>query len=203
MATRSARGLAAAGLILFTLAACGGSSTGSRDPADGSTRAAAPSTASEPEPSSPAESANLSGRLADLIPDVVGGVTLTKETVAGPDLGELEPDDAASFAALLKKVDGLPEDFSAVKAMGKGISIVAMRMEGTDGRQLGEAMIGVVTDAAEGNAPVEDVSVAGKDMKRISPPDTTPIHVYVTGEVMFVVQAADPALVGEAFSALP
>jgi hypothetical protein len=37
----------------------------------------------------------------------------------------------------------------------------------------------------------------------VTPAHTAPIHVYVTGEVMFVVRAADTALLEEAFAALP
>jgi hypothetical protein len=203
MALRSARGLIAAGLLLSALAGCNGLATDSGDRGAGATAATAPSDSSAREQSAPAETASLSGRLADLIPDELGGVTLRKETIAGPDIGDLDPADAESFAALLKNVEGSPEAFSAVTAVGPGIAISAMRMEGTDGRQLGDAMVGVVLDAAEGDAPVADVTVAGKAVKRITPVDTTPIHVYVIGEVMFVVQAEDPALVEEALAALP
>jgi hypothetical protein len=203
MANRTRRVPAAVVLIACALVACsGGASDGvEREPA--STPGAASAGAPVVDASLPADTAGLSGPLADLVPDQVGGVTLRKETVAGPDIGDLDPADAESFAALLKNVEGSPEAFSAVTALGDGIVMAAMRMEGTDGRQLGDAMVEVVLDAAEGDAPVEDVAVAGKDVKRISPADTTPIHIYVVGEVMFVVQAEDPALVEEALAALP
>ncbi|HEV8488899.1 MAG TPA: hypothetical protein VGQ58_03835 [Candidatus Limnocylindrales bacterium] len=201
MANRSLRVPAAVVLIAFALAACTGGASRSDGAELGTTRA--PATDSAPEASEPAATASLSGPLVDLIPDEIGGISLRKETVAGPDLVELEADDAASFAALLKNVEGPLEAFSAVNAVGQGIKIVAMRMEGTDGGQLGDAMVGVITDAAGGEVPVETVTIAGKEVTRIAPPDTVPSHVYVTGELMFVVQAEDPALVEEALAALP
>jgi hypothetical protein len=50
---------------------------------------------------------------------------------------------------------------------------------------------------------VEDVTIDGKEVKRVTPPNSVPLHVYVMGEVMFVVQTADAALVAGAFAALP
>ena len=202
MAKRSPRVPAMIVLLGCALAACTGGALDGDGPAAASTPAAAHARTAAPEPST-TDVASLSGPLVDLVPDEVGGVTLRKETLTGPDLVELEPDDAASFAALLKNVEGPLEAFSAVNAVGQGINIVAMRMEGTDGEQLGDAMVGVITAAAGGGAPVETVTIAGKEVRRIAPPDTLPSHVYVTGEVMFVVQADDPALVEEAFAALP
>jgi hypothetical protein len=203
MAIRSPRVPAAIFIIACALVACGGSASEDDGPTAGSTPVGAQARSAAPEPSAPGDTASLSGPLGDLVPDQIGGFTLRKETVAGPDIGDLDPADAESFAALLKNVDGSPESFSAVTALGPGIAIAAMRMEGTDGGQLGDAMVGVVLDAAEGDAPVADVTVAGKMVKRITPADATPIHVYVIGEVMFVVQADDPALVEEALAALP
>jgi hypothetical protein len=143
----------------------------------------------------------IAGPLGDLLPDEVGGVALAKRTVAGADLGELDPEEAANFAKVLENVDGPLEAFAFVSATGKGITIAAWRMEGTDGRQLGEAFIGFVQGL--GDAKVADVTIGGKEVKRVTPANTTPLHVYVSGEVMFVVQAADPALVEKAFAALP
>jgi hypothetical protein len=196
MATRSLRVPGAVVLILVAIASCNGAASESAGPtatvASGSVATQAP-----PPSATPAGV----GALEDLVPDEVGGVRLVKTTVHGPDLGELDPEEAANFAAVIENVEGPLEAFSAVSGTGEGIAISAWRMEGTDGGQLGEAFIAFVLGLGE--AQVEDITIGGKEVKRVTPTDTTPLHVYVTGEVMFVVQAADPALVEEAFAALP
>lgn len=199
MAMRSPRGPAAIVLLVAALAAlgaCGGGASESPAGAD-STPAATPAdvVSSSPTP------ASASGPLADLLPDEIGGIKLTKRTVLGPDLGELEAEEAANFAKVLANVDGPPEAFAVASATGEGFAIGAWRMEGTDGGQLGESYIAFISGL--GATKVEDVTIGGKDVKRLTPANTTPLHIYVTGEIMFTVQAKDPALVPEAFALLP
>jgi predicted dehydrogenase len=194
MPIRSRRGPAAIVLILAAIAACNGAASGSGSPA----ATALPAPAATP---AAAATVSLAGPLEDLVPDEVGGVQLVKTTVHGPDLGELDPEEAANYASVLENVDGPLEAFAVVSANGEGLAIAAWRMEGTDGRQLGESFIGFVVGLGE--TQVEDITIEGKEVKRVTPADANPIHVYVTGEVMFVVQAADPALVEDAFAALP
>jgi hypothetical protein len=195
MAIRSLRVPGAVVLMLAMIASCGGAATESASPA------ATPSTpVSTPAPFASA-TASTSGPLEDLIPDEVGGVPLRKESIAGADLGELDPAEAANYAKVLEKVDGPLEAFAVVNAEGEGITIAAWRVEGTDGRQLGEAYIAFILGLGE--AKVEDVTIGDKEVVRVTPSNTAPTHVYVTGEVMFVVRAADTALLEEAFAALP
>jgi hypothetical protein len=196
MAIRSAAGTAAIVLILAAVAACGGASgspkaTASSSPVETPTAAGA----SSPTPPSTA------GPLEDLLPDEVDGIALTTKTILGPDIGELEPAEAANFGAILQNVDGPPESFAVASATGEGLAIAAWRMEGTDGRQLGESYIGFIVGSSA--TKVEDITIGGKAVKRVTPASTTPLHVYVTGEVMFVVQAAKPELVPEVFAVLP
>lgn len=194
MAARSPRAPGAIVLILVAIAACNGPA--STSPAS---TAASPA-ASTPTPA-PAATPTTAGPLEDLVPDEIGGVALVKTTVHGADLGELDPQEAANFASVLENVDGPLEAFSAVSAAGDGIAIAAWRVEGTDGRQLGEAFIGFILGLGE--ATVEDIAIGAREVMRVTPADTTPIHIYVTGEVMFVVQIEDATLLEEAFAALP
>jgi hypothetical protein len=197
MALRSAAGPAAIVLILTSVVACSGGGSGSPT-APASPTPAAPATDSASSSPTPV---GLSGSLADLLPDEIGGIKLEKRTILGPDLGELEAEEAANIAKVLENVEGPPEAFEIVSATGEGFAIAAWRMEGTDGRQLGESFLGFISGL--GDTKVEDVTIDGKDVKRVTPTDTTPLHIYVTGEIMFVVQAKDPALVAEAFALLP
>lgn len=194
MTTRSARAPGALALLLAAVAACGGTSGGS--PA-----AATPEADATLTPSRAAATPSTSGPLEDLVPDEVGGIKLTKAVVHGPDIGELDPEEAANYGKVLENVEGPPEAFTAVSGTADGLAVAAWRMEGTDGGQLGDAFIGFILGV--GAAEVEDVTVGGKEMKRVTPANTAPIHIYVTGEVMFVVQAEDPELVEEAFALLP
>ena len=196
MAIRSPRAWGAIVLVLAAIASCSGPASDTASPT-----ATAASTAFSTQ--GPARSATpaAAGPLEDLVPDEVGGVRLVKTTVHGPDLGELDPEEAANFARVLENVEGPLEAFSAVSGTGEGFAIAAWRMEGTDGRQLGEAFIGFIVGL--GDAEVEDITIGGKEVKRVTPASMTPIHIYVTDEVMFVVQAEDDALVEDAFAALP
>jgi hypothetical protein len=183
-------------LVVLVIASCRGVTSETAGPA------ATPEspTGSTPAPSTSA-TPDAGGDLEDLVPSEVGGVKLVKTTVHGPDIGELDPEDAANFAKVLENVEGPLEAFAAVSATGPGLAISAWRMEGTDGDQLGEAFITFVLGLGE--AEVTDVTIGGKEVKRVTPANTAPLHVYVMGEVMFVVQAEDQALVDEAFAALP
>jgi hypothetical protein len=194
LAIRAPRAPGALVLILATIAACSGSASGSPSSIAGSPDA---SIAERSDPATP----TTAGPLEDLVPNEIGGVRLVKTTIHGADLGELDPQEAADFAKVLENVDGPLEAFSAVSGTADGIAIAAWRVEGTDGRQLGEAFIGFVVGLGE--AKVEDITIGGKEVKRVTPADTTPIHIYVTGEVMFVVQVADATLLEVAFAALP
>lgn len=197
MPIRSPRGPVATLLIVVGIAACRGAASGSGSESP----AASPTPASRTATTTPAATPSTAGRLEDLVPDEVGGIKLTKESIAGADLGELDPEEAANIAKVLENVDGPLEAFSAVNGTAAGIAVGAWRVEGTDGRQLGEAFIKFVLGV--GAAKVEDVTIGDKEMKQVTPASTTPLHVYVNGEVMFVVQADDPALVEEIFAALP
>ncbi|MEX2011443.1 MAG: hypothetical protein WEF51_04300 [Chloroflexota bacterium] len=195
MAIRSPRLPGAIVVVVVAIASCNGAAS------TASPSATAVSTAVSTQRPPPSATPASAGALEDLVPDEVGGIRLTKTTVHGPDLGELDPEEAANFAKVLENVEGPLEAFSAVSGTGEGLAISAWRMEGTDGGQLGEAFIGFVLGLGE--APVQDVTIGGKEVKRVTPANTTPLNIYVTGEVMFVVQAADPQLVEEAFAALP
>jgi hypothetical protein len=197
MAIRSPRASGAIVLLVLVIAACSGATSGSASP----TATPEPTTAvSDPGPAASVTPAP-GGPLEDLVPNEVGGVKLVKRTVHGPDIGELDPEEAANFAKVLENVEGPLEAFASVSATGPGLAISAWRMEGTDGGQLGEAFIAFVLGS--GKAAVADVTIGGKEVKRITPANATPLHVYLTGEVMFVVQAEDEAVVEEAFAALP
>lgn len=196
MAIRSPRVPGAVLLAVLVIASCSGAASESASPT-----ATAESTAeSTPEPVA-STTPDPGGALEDLVPSEVGGVKLVKKIVHGPDIGELDPEEAANFAKVLENVEGPLEAFATVSATGPGLAISAWRMEGTDGGQLGDAFIAFVQGL--GAAPVEDITIAGKDVKQVSPANTSPLNIYVVGEVMFVVQAEDQGLVEEAFAALP
>jgi hypothetical protein len=197
MPIRSPRGPAAILLVVAGIAACGGASSDSA----AQITPVPPTPAQRTTAATPAATPTTSGPLEDLIPDEIGGVPLREESIAGADLGELDPAQAANYAKVLEKVDGPLEAFAVVNAEGEGITIAAWRVEGTDGRQLGEAYIAYIL--GRGAATVEDVTIGDKEIKRVTPANTQAIHVYVSGEVMFVVQAADTALLEETFAALP
>jgi hypothetical protein len=197
MAIRSRRASGTIVLLVLVIAACSGATSGSASP----TATPEPTTAaSDPGPAASVTPAP-GGALEDLVPSQVGGIQLVKRTVHGPDIGELDPEEAANFAKVLENVEGPLEAFASVSATGPGLAISAWRMEGTDGGQLGDAFIAFVQGL--GKAEVTDVTIGGKEVKRITPANTTPLQVYVMGEVMFVVQAEDEAVVEEAFALLP
>ena len=196
MATRSPRVPGVIVLVVLAIAACSGATSQSTGPT-----ATAESTAESTPAPAASTTPDPGGALEDLIPAEVGGVKLVKKIVHGPDIGELDPEEAANFAKVLENVDGPLEAFAAVSATGPGLSISAWRMEGTDGGQLGDAFIAFVL--GQGEAEVTDITIEGKAVKRVTPANTTPLNVYVMGEVMFIVQAEDQGLVEEAFAALP
>jgi hypothetical protein len=196
MAPRSARVPAAVVLILAAVAACGGRS-GSPAAVAAPSQAAATRAVDASSPVPP----TVSGPVDDLLPNEIAGVTLTKRTIHGPDIADLDAAEAANFGAILQNVDGPPEAFAVTSATGDGLAVSAWRMEGTEGGQLGDSFIAFVS--GQGESEVEDITIEGKAVKRITPADTAPLHVYVVDEVMFVVQSTNPELVPEVFAVLP
>lgn len=197
MAIRSPRAPGAVVLVFLVTAACSGAASESTGPT------VTPEPTSAVSDSAPAASATpaADGAMEDLLPAEVGGIRLVKRTVHGPDIGELDAEEAANFGKILENVEGPLEAFATVSATGPGVAISAWRMEGTDGGQLGDAFIGFVQ--GQGKALVTDVTIGGKEAKRVTPANTTPLYIYVMGEVMFVVQAEDEAIVVEVLAALP
>lgn len=191
--------------IAALVVACGGS-TASGTPGSAATQAPASQAAesSIPLPSlGPDFSFTLPSadkELEDLLPDDVGGATITKASMQGSDLvGEPDSDLSQVLGQLGKGAD----DISAAFGNGGGVSLAAYRLKGVDANTLLTAFVQLLS--ADEAPTVTDANVGGKAVKKVVTADMTS-YVYTKGDVLFTVGTSGDgteAAVAEAISKLP
>jgi hypothetical protein len=200
-------------VLALVLAACGSdqpdaSATPASTPAATPTQAATP----EPTPSQAAETPDqtegdggtgsvITGSLSDALPAEVGG--LAKQEVEGMD---------AFIGPMLQQqgVDAEEADF-AFASYGEGeaaesLIVTAIRMPGVDQTEL-EMMARLISRSqAPGASGVEaeSVTIGGKDVLRVSPPDEEQsVYVYLASDAFFSVISQSDELAEDLLSQLP
>lgn len=190
---------------LFSIAAgCAGSSDSTPTPT--------PEPTPEPTAQPPSEGAGPSfqagaGDLAGLLPEEVGGLTITYQYAEGEDVfgeGGLT-EEGLDF---LERVGADPGDVSTAFGFAfdtdgeSGISILAVRVEGADSDALREAFI--LTIEAEGDTVGTATTIGGKSVQAYGAEETADQgYLYVTGDVVFALGGSPPELLEEVLAGLP
>ena len=211
LTTTRAIGLLAAGAML--IAACGGNAA-----TTGPTQAAvtaAPTTAPaatdgaaatiHPGFSFAMPSFHGDENLEGMIPDTVGGETLTVMSMTGDQFlgnGSSSPE----LAGALQDLGKTTSDLSVAFAGTSKISIVAFRVKGVAADALFTAFKSAETDAFTST----NVTYGGKSVVKLTPADGSIAYIYLKDDTMFVVGGAGAGdtvpsddLLNEAFSKLP
>ena len=155
-------------------------------------------------PRVPAQEAAAAGSLASLFPEEVGGSALIVTEVpagqaammVGSDPGVLEQIEAA-LAGVGKTMADLEIAFGVSE---KG-QLIAYRVAGTDASVFTPLLIQAFLQGAQG-AETTVQQIAGKDVTVASMGGQPVVHLYPSGDVVWAVVAAEPAL-SEFFTALP
>jgi hypothetical protein len=210
---------APAGLValLILLAAC--SSDGSSTSPSASASAAASSAAasesadaSESAEASESEAAlpsidlpNSDAELEALLPNEIGGQTLTKFSMRG---AEFMAQGDEEFTDFLDRIGAEADDVSV--AFGVSMSgtsqtgVFAFQVRGTDNDELLDELAGSLEEdgTAEG---FEDANVGGKDVRTAAAGDgeTGTVYLYGVGDIVFFITTADDDAAAEVLSDLP
>lgn len=143
--------------------------------------------------------------LEALLPQTLGGVALTVESQAGPDLSTR----SAAFDAFLAGLGKSRDDFvvaSAYPLGGLPAAVSAWRVRGAPTEKLLPAF--KATLQASSGTPLSggEEEVGGRAITRIGDPGQLaqgPIYVIARGDTLFFVQTKTPALAAEAITKLP
>ena len=210
LTTTRAIGLLAAGAML--IAACGGNAATTGPTTAAPTTppvTAAPVATDVPGASAgPGFSFDLSSFHGDedlegMIPDTLGGETLTVVSMTGDQfLGD--GTSSPELAKALQDLGKTTSDLSVAFAGTSGVSVVAFRVKGVPA----DALFTAFKEAETEGVTSESASYGGKSVTKLGSSDGTTAFVYLKNDTMFVVGGSgttvpSDALLNEAFTKLP
>jgi hypothetical protein len=144
--------------------------------------------------------------LEALLPSSLGGVALTVESQAGPELST----NSAPFDAFLAGLGKTRADFTLASAYAPGgglkAEVGAWRVKGADTALLLPSFEHVVQASSATPLTIADETIAGRAITRIGDPGQLtrgPLYVVVRGDALLFVQTPEPALAEEAMTKLP
>ena len=143
--------------------------------------------------------------LEALLPQTLGGVALTVESQAGPDLSTR----SAAFDAFLTGLGKTREDFvvaSAYPLGGLPAAVSAWRVRGAPTDRLLPAFRATLQASSATPLGGGQEDIGGRSVMRIGDPGQLaqgPIYVIARDDTLFFAQTKTPALAAEAVSKLP
>ena len=140
--------------------------------------------------------------LVDLLPAELGGTATTKFSFIGSDLSALEPSAAMIFDGIIQRLGAKGADMTIGTASNGKASVIAIRVAGKSGQEIGDAMIAGRTLNA--TTTKDELDLAGKHVVKVTTTiSPLPFYIYGAGDVSFTIAGADESIVAEALSKLP
>jgi hypothetical protein len=139
-----------------------------------------------PQPETPSES-HADPSLEALFPESIGGVELDVQSVAGED-AIFDPEDRLAVGEALASLGKTYDDLTGAVVFSEAGAILAYRIVDGDASALLPLLVGVMAE----DAALSDAQVGGKAVTLIGA--DTPFYAYPSGEVLWLVQAGEPAL---------
>ena len=191
------------GLIAIALAISGCIGSGSSvTPSTSVPASDGPQASAVSEPTSEAPSLSAGTPLVDLLPAELGGTATTKFSFVGSDLSALEPSAAMIFDGTIQQLGAKGADMTIGTASNGKASVIAIRVAGKSGQQIGDAMIAGRTLNA--STTKDELDLAGKHVVKVTTTiSPLPFYIYGAGDVSFTIAGADESIVAEALSKLP
>jgi hypothetical protein len=143
--------------------------------------------------------------LESILPTTLGGVALTVESQAGPEIATR----SAAFDAFLAEVDRNRADFTLASAYSQGdlsAEVGAWRVKGADPVRLLPAFQAAVQKSSAVPLTTAEETAAGHSILRIGNPGQMargPLYAYARGEMVLFVQTTRRQLAEEALAKLP
>lgn len=196
--------LAAVGVII---AACGPAASGSQSQAAQASQAASQAAQASGGGAGPSFTAGAVADLEALIPDTVGGLTLTKSSSQGNEY-LVSPDSSPELVKFLQDLGVSPNDVSiavgsAFKAdASSSVFMFVIRAKGADSGRLVTAFKTASSSADQSPLQWASANVAGKNVETADANGAS-TYLYVKGDVLFWVTATPAALAEEVLGGLP
>lgn len=162
----------------------------------------------EPSDEPSATPAHVFPELEALLPKLVGGVTLSRQSALGTtSLTGTDPSSQALVASLAK-LGKTPADMQFAAAYDEtaatDLQLFAFQVAGIKGSTLSQAILDSYQVAGPSGLTTARVTMSGKSVTHVMYGDGgADDYVYVRGNVVFDVATADPASAIQAFAALP
>ena len=161
-----------------------------------------------PGPSDDASSAAAAApELEALLPAKVGDVVLAVDSATGSMmLGEDQLSRA--ITAALRAANRVPDDLGVAQAYDEtaesDLSILAVGVDGLAGDKAQAFVLETWLSATGAGVTTDTITLAGREFTRVDYGDDGPMdYVTTKGDVVFVINTADPALAAAAAAALP
>src|SRR5262245_22600917 len=153
---------------------------------------------------------SAAGRHADpelesILPTTLGGVALTLESQAGPELASR----SAAFDAFLAELGRTRADFTLASAYSQSdlpVEVGAWRVRDADTAKLLPAFREAVREASAEPLSTDEGAVGGRSHPRTGKPGEMargPLYAYARGDMVLFVQTTRPELAEEALTELP
>lgn len=150
------------------------------------------------------------GRHADpeleaLLPTILGGIVLVRESQTGTDLMT----NNAAFDDFLAALGRKREDFVVASAYSQGdlkAAVSSWRVRGAESGKLFTGFKATVQASSKTELTTTEETLAGQKVTRVGDPGQLaqgPIYAYVIGDTVFFVQTPNRALAEEALGKLP
>lgn len=195
-------------LLLFGIAACGPAAA----PADETEQVTQEATPEATEDDVPViDLPGSAPELEALLPDEIGGEEVLKLSFTGEELMTDDSGDVTvdpEFLAFLDRMGAQPDDVSMAMSFAMSEEgqdgVVAFRVAGADGNQLRDELQRSMEEE-EQTGEWTSGSVGGKSVLMAEDLETTgnTVYIYVRGDMVFLVTAADEATATEILGALP
>lgn len=183
----------------FALVACGPAASGSAQPS----QAAQPSGGG----AGPSFTEGAVSELENLIPDVAGGLTLSKESLRGNDY-LVSSDADPGIVAFLQELGVSPSDVSMARGIGfstdlsSGVAVLVFRASGADSNRLVAAFKTASDSETESPLQWSSATVGGKSVE-VADSNGQSTYLYVKGDTLFFILASTQAVAEEIMNALP
>lgn len=201
------RTIAVTAIAGFVLVACGPAASGSESSSGQASQAESRAAQASGGGILPSFAEGAVAELEALIPDTVGGVTMSKTSTQGNDYLVSSGADPA-IVQFLQDLGVSPSDVSMAVGTGfsadssTGVVILVFRAAGADSARLVSAFK-AATDA-DSSSPLawSSTTLGGKQVEQADNGGQT-TYLYVKGDVLFFISATDTTFAEEILSGLP
>ena len=139
--------------------------------------------------------------LEAMLPDAIGGQTVSKQSLTGRDFVNLGMGGAAAFEDMLGELGASIDDLSVAIGSAGTVVLFAYEVDGQSAAQVFEGLEAAFQ--AGGAGTVSDVTVGGRPVVQVTTPTET-TYIYLASGVVFIIGGSvTPGQLVDAVAQLP